>query len=398
VYDLRGDGRDLIRGGWGIHTDVAYTNSNVLTSTLEGGGIIFSGDCLPTSTATSYCTPALGFVRFDGTPYVQYTAGSGISAADIGLPVISPTTGEVVSPRIQQPFTYQTNVGWSHEFDRNTTFTVDYVRVQGRNLNMRVRPNLDTDPTSTTVRYLNSLGVFGIQPNTGSFRTAVSEGKSEYNALIFNVRKRMSSNFDLDTSYTLSKATSHLGTAADDLPQNITQDVHNLFSDFQLGPSTRLDARHRVSASGIVRLPYEFQTAATLVFRSALPVTTLLGVDANADGLNADHTTTAYRYTGMNNETGAATFEEAGTCETVNCSRRAPFSQVNLRLSRSFKIVGNARVEAMFDLFNVFNAKNPSIPASTNLNNTAFMQPTAFAGDVGQGEQRMAQIGARFSF
>jgi outer membrane receptor protein involved in Fe transport len=395
VYDLRGDGRDLIRGGWGIYTDVAYTNSNVLTSTLEGGGIIFAGDCLPTSTATDYCNPALGFIFPNG---MQYTAGSGISAADIGLPVISPTTGEVVSPRLQQPFTYQTNVGWSHEFVGNTTFTVDYVRVQGRNLNMRVRPNLDTDPTGATLRYLNSLGVFGIQPNNGSFRTAVSEGRSEYNALIFDVRKRLSSNFDLDTSYTLSKATSHLGTAADDLPQNITQDVLNPFSDFQLGPSTRLDSRHRITASGIVRLPYDFQTSATLVYRSALPVTTLQGVDANADGLNADHTPTAYRFTGMDNETGAATFEEAGTCETVNCSRRAPFSQVNLRVSRSFKIAGTARVEAMFELFNVFNAKNPFIPASTNLNNSQFMQPTAFSGDVGQAEQRMAQLGARLSF
>ena len=395
IYDLRGNGRDLIRANWGMYTDVAYTNSNVLTSTLEGGGIIFSGDCLPTSTPTSYCNPALGFVLPDGS---QYTAASGISAANIGLPVISPTTGEVVSPRLQQPFSYQTNLGWSHELNGSTTLTVDYMRVQGRNLNMRVRPNLDTDPSAVTLRYLNSLGVVGIQPNTGNFRTAVSAGKSEYNALIFDVRKRMSSNFDVDASYTLAKATSHLGTALDDLPQNITQDVHNPFGDFQLGPSTRVDARHRVTASGIVRLPYEFQTSATLMFRTALPVTTLRGVDANADGLNADHTPIAYRYTGMDNETGVATFEEAGECATVNCSRRAPFSQVNMRISRNFKIGGTARIEAMLEVFNVFNAKNPSIPASTNLNNVAFMQPTAFSGDVGQGEQRMAQLGVRFSF
>jgi hypothetical protein len=275
---------------------------------------------------------------------------------------------------------------------------VDYVQVQGRNLNMRVRPNLDTIPGPTTLRYLNSLGVFGIQPNNGNFRTAVSEGKSEYKALIIDVRKRLSSRFDMDASYTLAKATSHLGTALDDLPQNITQDVNNLFGDFQLGPSTRVDARHRVTASGYVNLPYEFQTSATLMFRTALPVTTLLGVDANGDQLNADHTTTAYRYTGMNNQTGVATFEESGACETVNCSRRAPFSQVNLRVSRPFKIGGSARIEAMIEVFNVFNAKNPSIPASTNLNNPAFMQPTAFSGDVGQLEQRMAQLGVRFSF
>ena len=52
----------------------------------------------------------------------------------------------------------------------------------------------------------------------------------------------------------------------------------------------------------------------------------------------------------------------------------------------------------MVEVFNVFNAKNPSIPASTNHNNPAFMQPTAFSGDVGQLEQRMAQLGVRFSF
>ncbi len=103
----------------------------------------------------------------------------------------------------------------------------------------------------------------------------------------------------------------------------------------------------------------------------------------------------------MDNETGVATFEEAGACATVNCSRRAPFSQVNLRVSRNSKLGGTARIEAMLEVFNVFNAKNPSIPASTQSQTTwppSFMQPTAFSGDVGQGEQRMAQLGFRFSF
>ena len=32
VFDLRGDGRNLFRGGWGIYTDMAYTNANALTT------------------------------------------------------------------------------------------------------------------------------------------------------------------------------------------------------------------------------------------------------------------------------------------------------------------------------------------------------------------------------
>jgi hypothetical protein len=43
------------------------------------------------------------------------------------------------------------------------------------------------------------------------------------------------------------------------------------------------------------------------------------------------------------------------------------------------------------DVFNVFNAKNPALYTATGT-------PTAWAGDPYQGEQRLAQLGARFHF
>ena len=99
-------------------------------------------------------------------------------------------------------------------------------------------------------------------------------------------------------------------------------------------------------------------------YRSALPVHTFEGRDTNADGNPNDITATAYRYTGLN-DSGVATFDEMGPCETVNCSRRAPFSQLNLRVSREFPFWGVSRVEAIAEVFNVFNAKNPFIPLTT---------------------------------
>jgi hypothetical protein len=398
VYDLAGNGRNILRGGWGVYTDFAYTNSNVLTTSLEGGGIILSLACAPTSTPTSWCDPARGFTHPDGTLLTVQDPWTAI-----GVAAGTPTTGEVVSPRLQQPFSYQTNLGWSHELDRRTTLTVDYVRVDGRNLNMRIRPNVDVDPSAATLRYLNSLGVTGITPNSSSFRTVVSAGRSQYDALIFGGRRRWSNGFDLDASYTLSKATSDVGTAADELTQNLLQDVNNPFSEFQMGPSTRVDARHRVTASAIVQAPYGVKVASIFSFRSALAVTTIEGQDLNLDGTPTDHTQTAYRYTGMN-ENGVATYEDAGECRMVNCSRRAPFSQLNLRVSRSFTLIGSAKIEAIAEIFNVFNAKNPFIPLSTTrLSNAGaplatFMQPTAYAGDLGQGEQRVGQVGFRLTF
>jgi hypothetical protein len=279
--------------------------------------------------------------------------------------------------------------------------SVDYVRVDGRDLNMRVRPNVDVDPGPAVVRYLAGVGV---SPNNSTFRTAVSKGVSRYDALVFAGRRRMSHGFDLNASYTLAKATSTVGTAYDELAQTLLQNVNDPFGAFQNGPSTRTDARHRVTLSAVVQAPFGVNVASILSYHSALPVTTLEGPDLNGDGMPNDHTPTAYRYTGLNAD-GTASFEAMGACATVNCSRRAPFSQLNLRVSRSFRIVGSARIEAIAEVFNVFNAKNPFINLSTTRLDSSgvnplgtFMQPVAFAGDAGQGEQRVGQIGFRLTF
>ena len=83
-----------------------------------------------------------------------------------------------------------------------------------------------------------------------------------------------------------------------------------------------------------------------------------------------DITPRAYNFTGLNDD-GTATFEDVGPCENVNCSRRAPFSQLNLRLSKSFRISGSARVEAIAEVFNLFNAKNPALPITSQRANAA---------------------------
>src|SRR5262249_37940392 len=38
VYDVRGDGKDIIRGGWGIYTDFGYTNANALFAAADSSG------------------------------------------------------------------------------------------------------------------------------------------------------------------------------------------------------------------------------------------------------------------------------------------------------------------------------------------------------------------------
>jgi hypothetical protein len=207
----------------------------------------------------------------------------------------------------------------------------------------------------------------------------------------------MSAGLDLTASYTLSESLSDVGSASDEIAADLLQEVRDPFSPVQLAPSTRTDSRHQVTITAIVKAPWDISIAPIVFYRSALPTHTFQGIDANGDGANNDKTAERYVYTGIN-DAGVATFTTDGTCETVNCSRRAPFSQVNLRVSRGFK-VANARIEAIAEVFNLFNAKNPFLSVTQNrTNSTLFMQPSAYAGDVGQAEQRVGQLGFRVTF
>ena len=208
----------------------------------------------------------------------------------------------------------------------------------------------------------------------------------------------MSRGLDLSASYTLASATSNIGAASDELDANYVQDVSNPFADVQLGPSGRSDARHRASISAVIRLPFGFQAAPFFIFHSALPVFTFEGVDRNHDGNNNDITLKAYQYDGI----GKAP-KEIGDCAHINCSRGASFSQLNLRVSKSFPLAGHARLEGIAEVFNLGNALNPVLALTSQrlargVQRAAFMQPVAFAGDFRQSEQRVGQLGVRVSF
>ena len=385
AYDVKGNGRDVVRGGWGVYQDFGYTNSNVLFAAIDASGLGHGPVFSVNNTA--------GIRKADGTLFHVGDPISTISGQNEADPTKIPLFGQVASPRLQQPYTRQANIGWAHQLSASTALTVDYVHIDGRDLNMRFRYNY-RDPV-TGLRRLSDLD---IRPNTQAFRAAINDGESQYDGLILGVRRRMANGLDFSASYTLASATSNIGAASDELDANYVQDVSNPFADVQQGPSGRSDARHRVSASAIIRIPWDIQVAPFFLFRSALPIFTFEGVDLNRDSNNNDITAKAYQYDGE----GVAP-KEIGDCKVVNCSRGANFAQMNLRVSKTFAIMGRTRIEAIGEIFNVFNALNPAFAQTSQrlangVQRAAFMQPTAFAGDFRQPEQRVGQLGFRFMF
>ncbi len=395
VFDLRGNGKDIVRGGWGIYTDVGYTNSNVLFAAADASGSGFG-------TVFSATDPS-GLKNPDGSSYRAGQPLGNIQRLNEVTPGAFPLFGQWVDPRLQAPYTIQTNAGWSHELTSDTVVNVDYVNSLGRDLNFR--PRVNQRLSGTTLRRLSVLIPGGLSPNTAGNRPAVSRGRSEYNALILSIRRRLSRGVDFTASYTLQRGLSNIGNAADELNLANIQNPNNPFdAPVQFGPNLTTDARHLVNISAVFELPYGVHVSPFFLFRSALPINLVDGRDLNRDGDTNDIPTTAYGVASFDATTGRTTFESLGTCTTVNCGRGFRQTQTNLRVSKAFAITGRMKVEAIGEVFNLFNAINPSgFRARVNLPTTgaadpALLQPTTFSGDFRRPEQRVGQIGFRFSF
>jgi hypothetical protein len=400
VFDVRGNGKDIIRGGFGVYMDVGYTNSNVLFAAADSTGAGF-GQTFNVQVTNGIKNPDGSFYRA-GQPLANIASQNQV--VNTGA---FPLFGQWVDPRLQAPYQMQSNAGWSHELTSDMVVSVDYVNSLGRDLNFRPRLNQRIPGSLSNPRRLQVL-VPSLTPNTNATRPTVSRGESEYNAMILSLRRRLSHGMDFSASYTLQKGISTIGAAADELNTANIQDPNNPFDDpRQLGPNLNTDSRHLVSISATFQLPFGVRIAPIYLFRSALPVNLIDGRDLNLDGDAVDIPTKAYGVDSFdgNAPTGSqTTFKELGNCETVNCGRGMSQQQTNLRLSKVFNLGGRAHVEAIGEIFNLFNNTNPSgfrarvnIPA-TGAADPALLEPTTFSGDNRRPEQRIGQLALRFTF
>ncbi len=144
------------------------------------------------------------------------------------------------------PYTRQTSLGWSHELSPSTVFTADFVRADGRDLNVRPRINTRIIPNGAA-----RAGVPEPRCPTRSARGRRSAAaRAKYTALITGVKRRMTNNIDFAVTYTLAEARSQIGTASDELNANLLQDA-----DAAVRRPARLrpDVAHRCAALGLAR-------------------------------------------------------------------------------------------------------------------------------------------------
>jgi outer membrane receptor protein involved in Fe transport len=401
VLDVRGNGKDIIRGGWGVYTDFGYTNSNVLFAAADSTGRGFGN--------TFNVNDQAGIKNPDGSLFRVGQSLDLIRSQNQVAGGAFPLFGQWVDPLLEMPFQYQTNAGWSHQLSSDTVVSADFVYSLGRDLN--TRPRVNQRILGTTIRRISALLPTALNPNTNGNRPALSVGKSEYEALILGLHRRLSKGVEFMAGYKLSRALSNIGVGVDQLNTANIQDPNDPWdAPVQFGPTVDTDARHAINISGSITFPNGIRFSPVYYWRSALPVALVDGRDLNLDGDATEIPKTAFAVDSFDiskPQFSQTTFKELGACTTVNCGRGMPQQQLNFRLSKIFHLAGRANVEAIGEMFNVFNTANPggfrprvTIPSGAQAGQAdpQLLEPTNYSGDFRRPEQRIGQLGLRFTF
>jgi hypothetical protein len=359
TYDTRGDGNLVLRGGAGRYYDFAYTNANILFAVV--GAQSSFGQIYDNQDQT-------GIKNADGS---IYQVGQPLPPNQL-TNVTKPNPSHAASPRIKQPYTDQANLGFSKSFGGDYVIEVDAVYAKGNDLGLRPRLNVRS-AGGTSPRVLAN-----VLPTKGNvdFRIDISEGESHYKGVSFALKKRWDGRLQFLASYTLSKATSNTSLrAVDEFGEYDVINALDPFADAQEGP-TRTDHRHRVTASAVWSPASGFTISPILRYKSAQAFNVITGTDDNNDGRNWDL--------------------PAGVA-TLGSGRGEDFFQLDVRLSKKFRINQRLALELIGEVFNLTNSDNPTTYVE-NQASTLFGQPTKFAGDFQKGEQRLGQLGLRFEF
>jgi hypothetical protein len=361
VWDTGGDGKRLLRGGWGIYYDFPYTNATIL----------FPATAVQSSFGTVYENSNKHGIRNSDGSFFQ--PGQPLPPNQLPGAQIPPPN-EVAAPNITNtPRSYQGSLGYSIQVTDALGLNIEGVNVDYHDLPFRTRANID--PATGTPPF----------PQFGNFRIWESNGTGTYRGLNLGLRYRLSNQLSVQGFYTLSKATGITLAGADEFrvtdvtyqgdlrgARDASIDPANPLCGRCTGP-LNTDARHRVSLGAVYLAPWQINVAAMFRYHSGTPFMITEPFLTNRE-----------------------IFLPPGT--GLNAGRTGSFEQFDLRLSKTVTLYKSVAIEGIAEVFNLFNAKNP---ANYNgvIGTATFGQPQVFAGgDPAQGEQRLVQLGVRLTF
>jgi hypothetical protein len=391
TYDLRGDAKNIIRGGVGRYFDFPYTNATIL----------FPAVAIQSTYGQSYAYhDGNGIKNSNGT---FFQPGQTLPPNQLTSTAVNPPN-EVASPTLATPYSDQISLGYSWQVNPWLGLNVDASHINYKDIPFRFRGNPIIN-TATGERRFNDFA---------SFRIWYGNGFAKYNGINLGGHARLGNAFELQGFYTYSHTTGNVLAGADEF--RITDAGHQgdlrAVRDQSVDPYDPLcgactgplntDQKHRVTLSALYRAPLGINASGIFRYHSGTPYTEWAGAD-----ISCGPTGTVLKCSDGYN------FDLAPGVSHVNSLRGGSFSQFDVRLAKEFKFYRNYGVEVIGEIFNLFNSKNPANfngncgvgtdpakPATYGKCTfpSGFGQASTFAGDPAQGEQRLAQLGLRVTF
>jgi hypothetical protein len=306
------------------------------------------------------------------------------------LPSSSLVSFTTLDKDLQHAYSKQANIEVEQLLGHSGTLSVGYQYVRGENLLMSINQNV---PACAAAGTNNGCRPESAYANNSQYRGA---GDSNYHGLHVTYLQRPRNWSALRVSYALSTSMNDLGEAFFSSPT----DPGNVMKDWARSDN---DQRHRLVISASVNSPttpaatawqaltHGFQASTMLQYYSALPFNIVSGINSlqgTAGRPFADGSVSTPNF-------------DVGQLEFIprNSGTGSDFFTVSLRVSRSFRLAGSSRIEAMVEAFNLTDRVNP-ITRNTTFGPGAYPSNPlpSFNTVTSVGDPRTLQFGVRVMF
>ena len=237
--------------------------------------------------------------------------------------------------------TWQTSIGVQRQVGATMAVQADYVYSQGRHEKDVIdNVNLTFNP-ATGANYPFSDISRRAYPDYGLISLIARTGRSSYHALQTGVTRRLSNRWQASGTYTLSglwnaEALPHSGMYQVPFPT-----APDLGGEFTFDAS---DMRHRAMFNGIWQVSHGFQVSGLFYLGVGERAATNYGGDFRGFGA-----------------TGSARLRPDGTIVPRNDFTQPARKRVDLRLQQRVPLVHGASIDAIAEVFNLFNSPNGTI-------------------------------------
>ncbi|MEO6390646.1 MAG: TonB-dependent receptor [Pyrinomonadaceae bacterium] len=377
AYNVKGDGKTIIRGSYGIYYSQLRANlgaqfalsgaTGVFTYTANNGQPGFPTSLTPFATFPLGAIPARNIVIRPGRRdyYNQFFDVSKLRG---------------YADKLLSPYTQQATFGFERELPGKWILSADWVYAH----TIKIDRLLDMNAPSPFIRTASgqtrtAAAADATRPivpvNNGYRRIQVvsNEGTSIYHGLQTKLTKRFGNDFSLLVSYTWSHTINNVEPDAGSGDPNEFSRLDNFEK-----ANSQLDQRHRAVISGWWNLPYHFVFGGVTTLASGRPYNIITGTDNNGDGANVDRPV-------IN-----------GVLLSRNAGKTSPIYDTSLFIEREFKLTERLGLGFRAEGFNIFNHSN-TVGRNATYGNAANGLPAATLGQVLAGVANV-EPGRQFQF